>query len=608
MFIVAYSAVKNGDIRQLTVPKDYLGNYCGVNNTITTNSTQANYADQTSRPYLYYFNPVQLTSGLYVCVASCPNVTRVTTTTANVICRYDSVPTSNADALSKISSGLCTAYTYASSAALSRCLPSDLSTLSTVANVTGVTSSTILSAGTNTVASSVADIVTAWPALAGALGASLILCFIWLLLLQVFSSIIVWITILGVNLVLIAGAAWLYFYWQAELLIYNNAMSGGNATATGIVAQINSATGISSLTSSLSQTEVNAIMYAFYVMAVIAGIILLICIAMIRRIAIAVQILKVASQACMKMPLIVFFPISIWIGICGLLVYFIYIGLYLITPTTTPPPLSIGSLDINYQYMDYILNYFHLFGFLWGVFFLSAFSQTTVAGAIASWYWTIDKTERMILPVTKSAARTCRYHLGSLALGSFLVALIELIRIIFYQISRQLSKSGNSYLKYLVACIQCCLSCISMLVKFINKNAYIMIAVNGKAFFKSAGDATALLIRNAAKTVAINLVSDFILILSKLIVSATIGFALYVYLSMYGSALGTIRNPYVIVVVGAIGSFIVAIAFFSVYHMAIDTIFLCALEDMEKHDGEYMPDKLRKVFGLSSHSKKGSRV
>lgn len=41
--------------------------------------------------------------------------------------------------------------------------------------------------------------------------------------------------------------------------------------------------------------------------------------------------------------------------------------------------------------------------------------------------------------------------------------------------------------------------------------------------------------------------------------------------------------------------------------MAIDTIFLSALEDMEKNDGTYerpyyMPEKLRRVMGLKANS------
>jgi solute carrier family 44 (choline transporter-like protein), member 2/4/5 len=119
-------------------------------------------------------------------------------------------------------------------------------------------------------------------------------------------------------------------------------------------------------------------------------------------------------------------------------------------------------------------------------------------------------------------------------------------------------------------------------------------AIKGTAFFASAGAATALLIRNAAKTIAVDFVAEFILFTSKIIVAAINGFGIYMYLTYVPNNFGTIRNPYVIVAVGTVAAFIVAMAFFSIYHMAIDTIYLSALEDMEHNDGSlerpyYMP-------------------
>jgi choline transporter-like protein 2/4/5 len=50
-----------------------------------------------------------------------------------------------------------------------------------------------------------------------------------------------------------------------------------------------------------------------------------------------------------------------------------------------------------------------------------------------------------------------------------------------------------------------------------------------------------------------------------------------------------------------IGTYVVATCFFSVYSMAVDTLFICALEDMRMKDKDpnhemVMPKGLRKVF------------
>jgi hypothetical protein len=125
-----------------------------------------------------------------------------------------------------------------------------------------------------------------------------------------------------------------------------------------------------------------------------------------------------------------------------------------------------------------IVTYYHLFGCLWAHFFISGFSQVSIAGSIGTWYWTLDKTEKLRSPIIRSISRTCRYHLGSIAVGSLLIAIVEFIRVILYQIQRQASRSKISWLKYLIACIQCYMKCVSVVIKFINKNAYIMIGKN----------------------------------------------------------------------------------------------------------------------------------
>ncbi len=56
------------------------------------------------------------------------------------------------------------------------------------------------------------------------------------------------------------------------------------------------------------------------------------------------------------------------------------------------------------------------------------------------------------------------------------------------------------------------------------------------------------------------------------------------------------------IVVIVIGSYWIASSFFGVYAMAVDTLFLCFLEDMERNDGTparpyYMSKGLQKVVG-----------
>ena len=56
------------------------------------------------------------------------------------------------------------------------------------------------------------------------------------------------------------------------------------------------------------------------------------------------------------------------------------------------------------------------------------------------------------------------------------------------------------------------------------------------------------------------------------------------------------------VVAITLGSYLVATSFFSVYSMAVNTLFICFLEDLERNDGSkerpyYMSRSLRQILG-----------
>ena len=118
--------------------------------------------------------------------------------------------------------------------------------------------------------------------------------------------------------------------------------------------------------------------------------------------------------------------------------------------------------------------------------------------------------------------RLVRYHLGTAAFGSFIIALIQLVRIILayiehlvkkyevriksknYSTELNLQKKGFGtagkvalvILKAVLACLQCILACFERFMKFINVNAYIETAIYGYNFCRAAMKAFKLLVRN----------------------------------------------------------------------------------------------------------------
>ena len=67
------------------------------------------------------------------------------------------------------------------------------------------------------------------------------------------------------------------------------------------------------------------------------------------------------------------------------------------------------------------------------------------------------------------------FHLSSVALGSLLIALVQLARAVLMYIQEQFRGSQNEVVQYVLKCLACCMWCLEKVLKFLTRNAYIMI-------------------------------------------------------------------------------------------------------------------------------------
>ena len=135
-------------------------------------------------------------------------------------------------------------------------------------------------------------------------------------------------------------------------------------------------------------------------------------------------------------------------------------------------------------------------------------------------------------------------------------------------------------------------------MRFVNRNAYIMCAVYGSNFCVSAKEAFSLLIRNAARVFVLDTasflkinrslkeinglfidaqVTEFLLFLGRMVIVCAVGIgSFYVFTdksNVFGiPELNFYFGPIIAIV---LGTWFITSIFFSVYSMAIDTIFLC---------------------------------
>ncbi|TPX36952.1 hypothetical protein SmJEL517_g00954 [Synchytrium microbalum] len=587
MFVVAALAIRTGNPQKLIAPTDSKGQYCGWNNALINSSL----ADLTNYPYLYYINPLSPLTTDSVCVAACPTVTAISTTTTAICDMNVTLPLTLSTLSTAVSAGLCSAFTYQSDIVLNRCMPSanvsaDIwnaaaSSFSISLGGTNITLQSLVSSERGDFVLAISDIVKTWPYILGGAGVSLVSSFLFLILMRWFVGLFVWITIIAANVVVDGFAVWLYFYWRARATAFY---------AIPVASQQN-----------VDKWEMYAALGVFIAMCVLGVVLFLVTIFMRNRLRVGVEVIREASRAMNAMPLIVLFPFWTWGATAVLMVYFVYILLYIASPTA---PVTLSVYTFSATNASTGMGWYHLVGCLWGWAVISGINQITLAGGIASWYWCRDKRALPVLPVTRSFFRAIFWHLGSVCLGGLLLTIVETIRFFLFKAQYTAKASQNKTAQWLLACTQCCMGCIEKIVKFINREAYIEIAVYGKAFFKSAGRAFGLLTRNCLRLVAVNFVADFVIIMGRLVITIGMGFLAYFLITWQESNL-QLHFMFIPALLVAFEAFLISSIFLNIYHIAVDTIFLCFCEDTERHDGSpanpyYMSEQLQHITNLKN--------
>jgi len=200
-----------------------------------------------------------------------------------------------------------------------------------------------------------------------------------------------------------------------------------------------------------------------------------------------------------------------------------------VIPPGNPNNTMIPELELDDT--TFGIMWYYLFALFWITAFFMSLQKFIIAAATTLWYFDPVDDGAKSVSVCEAMCWGIWYHCGTVAFGSFLIAVVQLIRAIFEYIVNKMNESGageNAIKKCLEWVIRCCLWCLDQCVKFITENAYIQCCVNNTNFCKSAWNAFTLIIRNAGRFSSLGMVDFMLMILGKgTIVSAS---ALVTYL------------------------------------------------------------------------------
>ena len=94
------------------------------------------------------------------------------------------------------------------------------------------------------------------------------------------------------------------------------------------------------------------------------------------------------------------------------------------------------------------MQFVNVFGLYWGIFFFSAFGELVLAGVFARWYWVLDKKKNLpTCALGTSMWNAAVFHLGTVAFGSLIIAIIRMIRTILEYIEKKIKRYNNDLTK-----------------------------------------------------------------------------------------------------------------------------------------------------------------
>ncbi|KAK7065393.1 hypothetical protein SK128_015794 [Halocaridina rubra] len=598
IFIGAFALVYGNPLR-LVNGYDSFGNVCGSSNTDIvdegTGGRMFSGYDATDLKYVFFFDVQNLNSSLKVCVKQCPNVTLLTiqdihnfyNQTGSKLCRYDygkynddvshlrSINDAHVnDSLSFIQ---CPKLpVYESNPVLNRCIPvKGDGTMGLIYDLYGYLNSLDI------LEQVLADLYASWHLILIFIFITLGLSVLVMLCLHYMASIVTFGIMIAVSVVAILATILLWWSYASVHLQLDN----------------------SPLDEILEETVRNERALLLYaIISTVISIALIALVVYVRpHVAMVSELFRHAGGCLVQHPGLLLQPVITFFVLLAFFLIWLWVMVSLATAkhmrSTSLQPL-IDSDDVNItvaqpkstplRVLEYVdptwvrsLWWVWVIGLVWVAEFILACQQMIIGSAVSTWYFTREEDNRVSKhPVWWSWQTLLMYHLGTVAKGSLLITVCKLPRLLIQWTTKRCKDPEQRCARCGLQVCCCCLWCFDHLLKYMNHNAYTVTATRGTAFCESAKIAWRVVLTNMLQVATVNSVGDLMLFLAKVAVTGTVCcIALPV---LHNDP--TLHLYAVPLLVTAVFAFFITHCVFSVYEMAVDTLFLCFSDDYNTYD------------------------
>lgn len=561
MVIITSYSVISGAADRLIYGFDSYGNICNKLNKPLINHTKSG-RDLRGKPMIFFMDVRDADKSLEICVERCPDdklntmqdVIDFHTRTGVGLCDYD-IPVEEYSKQANSKTGPCPVLEVPDSTpVLFRCLPDYLPEFF-VYMVSQLNNIPILNAA-------LADLYLTRHVIMLLSLVAFVQSILTVLLIRFWASLVVIVinVVLSLSALGVTGIMW----WMYASTEHQLDLKPFNVTLR------------------IEEADKDAFFWYSIITTVGTVILILLMLVMRKRVALVVELFYEAGKCLTAMPSLFLQPVFTF------LILIIFWSAWLVVFGCLATAGEMQVVDEEKGYVKFIRTHmitymwwFHLVGLFWITEFILACQQMVIAGAVAEWFFCRNK-KKLEHPILSSMTRLITNHLGSCAFGAFFIVLVALPRYILMYIYRQCKDSENVVAKFVLKCCICCMWLLEKILRYLNYNAYSLVAINGTNFCKSACDAVQTILSSPLRVAAINSVGSFVLFLGKLLVGVTVAGICGVLVLRNYNDINFIAAPVGVVFIFA---FLIASCFLTIYEMCIDTLFLCFCEDSRVNDG-----------------------
>jgi len=258
-----------------------------------------------------------------------------------------------------------------------------------------------------------------------------------------------------------------------------------------------------------------------------------------------------------------------------------------IEPSTTIPQ----GRDIKWKKPYFYMFLFMFFGLLWLLALIDYLSRFIVIVAASTYYFnhTRDMEEENTDAAEVCYGFKCAYfhHFGSIAVGSFIIALIRFIKFIFYYVAKKIEKASgdNGMVKCAVKCAMCILNCIEKICDYLNEAAFCYVAVSGESFFPSAWKGFLLNLKHGAKFFFANIIAKVFIFLGKVGITAANVFSLLFIMKNVTHDTKEVKSIAGPVIAVAVVTYFTASLFLGLFETAVMAMLTCLCFDLDMNGG-----------------------